>query len=104
MPLRSRQLQWIPRSAAKGQLYRAPHPRAGRDVLQELAFDVLGVVTELRSSVASAIRRAGFEMDLLEHRLALNPPVLEDDFEFLTLLPSFPICWDFRQRPPHPTC
>lgn len=38
-----------------------------------------------------------FEMDLLEHRLALNSCVLEDKLKFLTLLPSLPKSWDSRQ-------
>lgn len=37
-----------------------------------------------------------FDTDLMEHRLALNSCVNEDDTEFLILLPSPPKCWDRR--------
>lgn len=74
-----------------------------RDVLQELAYGLLGLLESSCRSVRSVQWR--WLLDLLEHRLALNSCVLEDDLEFLILLHSLPKYWDSRQRnPPQPTC
>lgn len=71
MPLRSRQLQRFSRSAAKGQLYRALHPRAGKGCATGVSlwpawfvreFLPLGQVCSMEVAVGSLGAQAGPEL------------------------------------------